>query len=423
MKAIYKVTDIVLLGLHNLTIHKVRSALTALGILFGVWSVIAMLAINEGARYEAEQSLRQMGTDKLLIQSVKPPQDAAAAARERGALHYGLTLADSRRLSDNLPGISRYVVAHETRKSVQYASRLIQARIFGTYPSYLQLRGLRMYAGRFLTSSDQLRGRNVCVMNKSLARQLFLYEDPLGRTIRIGGECFIVVGLVERPAGLAPEAQTEMVTSLIYIPAGADHARFGQYTIIRTGSSRTMERVEVSQIIFQMADEPAVLAGAKVAETLLTSYHDRRDYDVVVPLELIEQRRKQRRLWNIMFFVIASISLVVGGIGIMNIMLASVTERTREIGIRRALGAKRRDITVQFLVEAVTLTTIGGLTGIAVGYAVPHIVERTLNIKAVLSPPMLAIPFLMAIAVGLVSGLYPAMRAAGLDPIQALRHE
>jgi putative ABC transport system permease protein len=172
-----------------------------------------------------------------------------------------------------------------------------------------------------------------------------------------------------------------------------------------------------------MADEQAVIDGAGIARNLLARFHQSRDYEVTVPLELIEQRRKQLRLWNFMFVAIASVSLLVGGIGIMNIMLASVTERTREIGIRRALGAKRRDITTQFLVESVTLTTVGGLLGIAIGLLVPWAVEWLLHRTTIVTAYTLLLPFGMAVAVGLVSGLYPALRAARLDPIVALRHE
>jgi len=423
MKAIHKTTDIARLGLRSLAVHKFRSLLSALGILFGVWSVIAMLAINEGISFQAQQSLRQMGTDRFMIQSSKPPQETTAGQQARGALHYGLTRIDYLRLRENLPGLVRSVTAHETKKPALSGTRLIPVRVFGTYPSYLELRGLRLVVGRFLSASDELRCRNVCVLTLSLGRRMFGYEDPLGKTIRLSGEPFRVVGLVDPPGSVVPEVPAEMVSDLVYIPISVDRTRFGEYAIIRTTSEETRERVEISQIIFEMRDEEAVLDAAKVAGPLLRREHELRDYEIVVPLDKINQLKQQRRLWNIMFFVIASISLLVGGIGIVNIMLASVTERTREIGIRRALGAKRQDIIVQFLVEAVMLTTVGGLTGIALGLLVPPIVEGMLGIVAILSYPMLAVPFVMAVAVGLVSGLYPAMRAAGLDPIVALRHE
>ena len=422
MRAIYKVTDVTLLGLRNLTAHLFRSLLSVLSILAGVVSVVAMLAIIEGGTYEAEEAIRKMGSDNLLIESIKPPEEGSGAARERGALSYGLTRADAKRMRD-LPGVVQSVTAHRTLKSAQYGSKLVATQVFGTAPNYLQLARLRLVAGRFLSDADSLRARNYCVMTQSLSRRLFGYEDPMGKILRLGGESFKVIGLVDQPARTMAAVPADMVHNLVFIPAAADRARFGEYTIVRTGSSRMMELVTVSQIILQMADEQAVLNGAKIARPLLEREHEQRDYQTTVPLELIEQRRLQRRIWNIVFFFIASVSMFIGGIGIANIMLASVTERTREIGIRRALGAKRRDIVTQFLVEAVTLTSVGGLAGIAIGYPIPSVIEKLLNIKAVLSPPMLAIPFLMAVVVGLVSGLYPAMRAARLDPIVALRHE
>ena len=194
--------------------------------------------------------------------------------------------------------------------------------------------------------------------------------------------------------------------------------------MIRTQGNWSAEKVEVSQIILQMTDEKAVVRAAPVIRSLLSRYHENTDYNITVPLELIEQQEKQAELWNFMFLAIASVSLLVGGIGIMNIMLASVTERTREIGIRRALGAKRRDITIQFLIESVTLTTLGGLGGIITGgLLVPWIVQNILEFRTIITPVTLLLPFFMAAIVGLISGLYPATRAAKLDPIVALRHE
>ena len=423
MRAAFKVTDIVLLGLANLVVHKFRSFLTALGILFGVWSVIAMLAINEGASYESQLALKQMGTNNLLIESVKPSQEEQAAARERGALHYGLTHDNAASLVENLPGVDRFVKAHLTQKSAQVGGSLVSVQVIGTSPDYPELAKLYVVEGRFLSPADQFRARNVVVITNSLARRLFGYADPMGRPIRLGGLSFVVVGLVEKPGRSMTAVPAEMVSNLAFIPDTTDRMRFGRYSIIRTGSSQYGELVEVSQLILQMRDEQSVVEGARVARSLLGRIRESNDYEITVPLELLEQQRQQRRLWNIMFFMIASVSLLVGGIGIANIMLASVNERTREIGIRRALGAKRRDITTQFLVEAVTLTTVGGLMGIGVGMLVPRIVEQVLKLKTIISVPTILVPFFMAIVVGLISGLYPALRAARLDPITALRHE
>ena len=207
------------------------------------------------------------------------------------------------------------------------------------------------------------------------------------------------------------------------IPYATDMAIFGELMYLREQGSRTGEIVEVSQLILQMRDEKAVLAGAEIARSLLERHHEGDDYEIIVPLELIEQAAEQSRLWTTVFVVIAAVSLLVSGIGIMNIMLASVTERTREIGIRRALGARRMDITIQFLTEAVMLTTVGGLIGIAVGLLVPALIERKLGFETHWSALTLMLPFVTAVISGLLSGLYPAIRAARLDPITALRHE
>jgi len=417
-----KLWDILRLGLHSLVAHKVRSGLTILGILFGVWSVIAMLAINEGGSYEAQLALRRMGSNNIIVSSVKPPEESGASAQSFGILEYGLAKKDVARLRSNLPGVVRCVVVRRTQKYARVAGRSISATVIATEPAYSQIAQTDMVGGRFLTSTDYLRSRPVCILTASMARRLLLYNDPLGQTIWLGSEPFTVVGIIRQlPLALAGGASD--VENYIVIPMTADLARFGEINIMVSAGSETYEKVIVSQCILQMADEASVINGATIARSMLQRYHEKQDYEVTVPLEIIEQIKQQRRLWNFMFLVIASVSMLVGGIGIMNIMLASVTERTREIGIRRALGAKRRDITVQFLVEAVTLTTFGGLLGIAVGVLVPWAVETLLRFTTIVSASTLIVPFVMAVAVGLASGLYPALRAAKLDPIEALRHE
>jgi len=294
--------------------------------------------------------------------------------------------------------------------------------VIATGPTYARVARTDLVAGRFISSADVLRRKAYCVITRSLARRLFAYEDPLGQTLRLENEPFVVIGVLSQlPRALAGPAGD--IGNHVIIPLSTDRTRFGIYTAITGQGGSTFEKVDVSQIILQMADDRAVLDVANAVRSVLERHHEQEDYEVTVPLELIEQMKKQRLLWNIMFLAIASISLVVGGIGIMNIMLASVTERTREIGIRRAMGAKRRDITVQFLVESVTLTTVGGLLGIGIGLLVPSLVQWILNLTTIISVWTLLLPMAMAVAVGLIAGLYPALRAARLRPVDSLKED
>ena len=423
MKAIHKIADITVLGLHSLLVHLGRSALTALGIVFAIWSVIAMLAINEGFSFEAQQSLRELGSDNIIIKSRKPPNvEAKASGASRGALSYGITRADVRRLRSNIPNVQLCVTAHRTMQRGYCLGRQMTVTVIATEPTFARVARTNMVAGRFLSAADLLRTKPHCVITQGLARRMFAYADPLGKTLRLGTEPFVVIGILSQlPSTLAGE-EGETGNHVI-IPRSTGHKRFGDFSVMSGVGSMTAELVEVSHVILQMTDDQAVLDGARIARSLLARYHDDEDYALTVPLELIEQSRKQRFLWNVMFFTIASISLVVGGIGIMNIMLASVTERTREIGVRRALGAKRRDIVTQFLVESVTLTTVGGVLGILIGLLVPSLVSWVLKLTTIITLSTLALPLGMAVGVGLIAGLYPAMRAARLDPIVALRHE
>jgi putative ABC transport system permease protein len=425
MKPVYKFLDIAHLGLHNLTVHKVRSFLTALGIIFGVMGVMATLAISEGGSRKAQETLRELGSDNIIINSQKPVTDDSKATNMTGgwATEYGLTRVDVIRLRTNIPDIRTSAIVHRQRKLARVGARNLNATVLGTQTSYERVARIELRSGRFIVPSDEIDARPVCVLTEALAKKLFLFDDPVHRIVMLGDQPFRVIGVMNGvPATMARLTGSDSDDSLI-VPLSTDRDRFGELLSERTSGSITRELVFASQVVLQMKDEQSLIDGAAVARNLLSREHPQVDYSVTVPQELLEQQKEQRRIWNVVLIAISLIALVVGGIGIMNIMLAGVTERTREIGVRRALGAKRADIVMQFLVEAVALSVVGGIIGIGMGMLVPMAFQWAFNIEAVLTTGIIVLPLFVAVLVGLTSGLYPAIRAANLDPINALRHE
>jgi len=417
------------LGVKSLMLHKLRSILTMLGIIFGVCSVIAMLAIGEGASYEAQEAIKKLGSDNIILRSVKPPEDVKSAGAGRGqTIEYGLTYHDGSRIQSTIPGVKRVLPVRIIRETALFGPNRIPCQVLGTLPFYLEIVGLEVVRGRFLTGTDERNIDNVCVLTASLAERLFPYQDPLEQSVKVDEFYYRVVGLV-REKNL-PEQRTqqskmegEPLDNNLYIPLSTSRTRFGEVLIRRSAGSFEAEKVELHQLTVQMTNTAAVETADPQIKTLLGHFHGRNDYEIIVPLELLRQKEQTKRIFNIVLGSIAAISLLVGGIGIMNIMLATVTERTREIGIRRALGAKRRDITLQFLVETVVLSVGGGLIGVVLGVITPFIVSHLADMKTIVTPWSVLLAFGISGAVGIVFGLYPAKAAAQLDPIEALRHE
>jgi putative ABC transport system permease protein len=400
-----------------------------LGIIFGVCSVIAMLAIGEGASYEAQQQIKKLGSDNIIIRSVKPPDDAKLAGMGRGsALEYGLTYADASRIQTTIPGVKRVLPIRIIRENVLFGQNNIPCQVLGTLPFYRDIVGLDLARGRFLTDTDEQNMDNVAVLTVGLAQRLFPYQDPLDHTIKVDATYYRVVGLVREQNMQEQRSQQgkmegEPLDNNVYIPLSASRSRFGDVLVKRTSNSFESEKVEIHQLTVQMRDTDAVESADPQIKTLLTRFHSKTDYETIVPLQLLRQAEQTKRIFNIVLGSIAAISLLVGGIGIMNIMLATVTERTREIGIRRALGAKRKDITLQFLVETVVLAIGGGIIGVILGVLTPIVVSQLTTMKTLVTPWSVLLAFGISGAVGIIFGLYPAKSAAELDPIEALRHE
>ena len=420
---------IVQLGVKSLLLHKMRSGLTMLGIIFGVCSVISMLAIGEGASYEAQEAIKKLGSSNIILRSFKPAQDSKSGNSGRSFVNeYGITYGDVTRLDATIPGIKRVLPMRIIRDEVRFNNLVQQAQIIGTHPIYTEMSSVEILRGRFLTETDETHMNNVCVLTLSLAENLFPYQDPLEEEVKIGSEYFTVVGLLRERATAEKRPQSgqtegQPLDNNVYMPLSTTRARFGETIFKRSAGSFEAEKVQLHQVTVQFHSVDDVEIAVPQIRTLLKRFHPKHDYEIIVPLELLRQAEQTKRIFNIVLGSIAAISLVVGGIGIMNIMLATVTERTREIGIRRALGAKKKDIITQFLVETVVLSVGGGLIGVVVGVLTPVLVSQLTDMKTIVTPMSVLISFSISGAVGIVFGIYPASRAAALDPIEALRHE
>ncbi len=414
------------LGVRSLLVHKLRSALTTLGVLFGVSSVIAMLAIGEGASEEAQEQIRRLGSQNVILRSVKPTDDSSSAASGSRVLSYGLTKEDYNRIVETFPGVKGAVPIRELPEEVRRGQIAVSPRVLCTIPDYLKVTGRELSRGRFVTEVDEASVANVCVLGHEVARQLFPLTDPINEKVRIGSDYFRVVGILLPRVRLgddAAKAGTE-VTSEVFIPRSTGLSWWGEMLAKRTtGSFVEMTEIDYHEIIVDVGDQENVLFVANACREMLSRNHKVRDYEIVVPLELMLRREETKRIFNIVLGSIAGISLLVGGIGIMNVMLATVTERTREIGIRRALGAKRRHIVTQFLVETVVLSVGGGLLGIGLGLVIPTAIEYFAEMRTIVTPQAPILAFMISAGIGVVFGLYPAWRAANMDPVEALRHE
>ena len=410
-------------GIQDVLRHKLRSFLTMLGMVFGVGSVVAMLAVGEGASEQALEAIRKLGSRNILISSVKPTESGAEGVTRNARLaNYGLFYADEQRILETIPGVRRTVPARFLRKNAIMGSVQSELRIVGTTEAWFDVVSRPVLAGRVLTAEDTKRVASVCVLTESGARKLLATRNTIGQPVRIASEVFTVVGIVrnEEASGAMQMPDSE---SDAYIPMKAGIERFGQVEMRRTSGSFSAERVELSEVIVEMDSDEAVEPGMRAIESLLASFHRKPDYKIDVPLALLREAQATKRRFNAVLGSIAAISLLVGGIGIMNIMLASVTERTQEIGIRRAIGARRSHIVVQFLVETCVLSIGGGLIGLVFGAGVPLVITAVSGMPTCVRAYSLVLAFSISAAIGIVFGLYPANRAAKLDPVEALRRE
>ena len=419
------------LALRSLWLHKLRAILSVLGIIIGTGAVIALMAFGEGSMQDALDDIKRMGATNIIVRSVKPPDDSSSTRRTRVAI-YGITRADYERIGtmEQSGNITRMVPLRAFSVEVRRLALMHGSRVVGTTPEYADVNQLELASGRFLLHEDGFRMQNVCVIGSAVANKLFPFNEPLGQTVRIGPNFYPVVGVLRErmPTGGTGGSQAaEDYNHDVYIPLETCRGRFGERVLLRQSGSFALEQVELHQITLTVSDIDKVRPTGDVVREIL-SRHAKADWTVTVPLDRLEEAERAKARYQALLVIIASISLFVGGIGIMNIMLATVTERTREIGIRRALGAKRMDITMQFLIEAVVQTTLGGLLGAIAGltmvFALPWVVSLFGGaLPAKVHVPSIFLALAFAVVIGVAFGLYPARRAALLDPIEALRHE
>ncbi len=394
-----------------------------LGVVCGVGSVIAMLAVGEGASREAMEQIRRLGSNNIMLSSVKPIAEESRQNSGGILSVYGLLYEDEHRISETFESVNRTVPIKVIRKTGRLGERELELRVVGTTSAWFEFVSRPLSAGRVLNARDEETGANVVVLTEYGARRLLATSSTIGQSLRIGSDSFKIIGVVQSDQASSGDIQTPDENVDAYIPIGVARERFGDLAIQRSSGSFQAEQIELNHILIQVRTTPEVEPTATGLERMLSRFHKNADYSIQVPLALLKQAEETKRRFNIVLGSIAGISLLVGGIGIMNIMLASVTERTREIGIRRAIGAKRREIVRQFLIETVVLSTTGGFIGMGIGMLIPSLITAFAGMPTSVSLWSLLLSLGISMAIGVVFGLYPAVRAAGLDPIVALRHE
>lgn len=423
-----RLLEVFMVGVRNLLRSKLRSFLTMLGMIFGVGSVIAMLSVGAGAEHEILARIQELGIRNVIINSVRPPQDdeASGSDDDESIDRYGLTFRDEDVLRTTCSMIEGVLPVNLVKRRVWYGSRRVEAAVMGVAPEHLGMFGLTVSRGRPFNEIDAAIEAKVCIVRASLARELKAVVDPVGMSLKIGGYPFEVIGVLEDEEfrsrtrkALAIEAGAEEV----YIPYTTSMRTFGTLTYIERGGSSDRSIVELDQMIVMVKDADLVYETSRTIEALLGKLHRKKDYEIIIPLELLEQSKETQAVFNVVMVLIASISLVVGGIGIANIMLATITERTKEIGVRRALGARRSDIMLQFLTETAAIGVIGGLFGCLFGLAAIEGLRQFSGWQAVVEPKYFGISLGISCAVAVISGIYPARRASRMDPITALRYE
>ena len=404
------------LAVSGLTDHKFRSFLTMLGIIFGVASVIAMLSIGEGAKREAIAKYQDLGVNNIIVREKKMSDEELEEVRAK--FSQGLSIKDAQVIREIVPGVKRIASQAEINTDVKYADKSVKSTVIGITPEFSEMMNYRIQNGEFINDNHYTHRAKVCVLGAGVAASLYPTDEPVGKMVKIEDQWMEVVGVLETKT-LFTETVGELaardLNNDVYVPLTTFLSRFSRENELSS---------EIQQITVQVAESRHLIEVSRLMNEILKRHHfNNEDYGIVIPYELLKQEEKERQIYNFLLGAIAAISLIVGGIGIMNIMLATVMERTREIGIRRAIGARKSDIMRQFVSEAVAISITGGIIGVFLGVALSLTVSLFTDVSTCIRPYSILIAFAFSVIVGISFGYLPAKNAANLKPVDSIRYE
>lgn len=433
------------IALDSLVANRLRSFLTALGIIFGVGAVIAMLAIGRGAKEEIMNQMKLVGVNNIVIKPVTEKKEGegdekegegteekkATEQKQKAKFSKGLSLADAHSILKMVPTVEAISAEMILDQDVIYQSKSKKLKTVGVEPSFFSLNNIGLAEGRMFNEQQLATGEGVCIIGAGVKRKFFLSEDPIGKDIKCGQQWLRVIGVTDEKLISSATKENLGIRDYnmdVYIPIQTALVRY-RNPAFKIQENRWMRddnpvpTHQLDQLIVKVRDPEQLTESAGIISRMLKRRHsDVEDFEVTIPEQLLKQQQKTKDVFNIVLSAIAGISLLVGGIGIMNIMLASVLERTKEIGIRMALGAQKSDIVMQFLFEAVLISLCGGIIGILLGVAGAYFVDKVADIKTIISAISILLSFVLASSVGLIFGISPARKAANQNPIECLRH-